>query len=400
MAIRPSQIQRLNVADLRIGMSVVELDRPWLESPFTVHGFKIKTKQELQQLQNLCRYVYVVSKKSKPADPTGEQLRRHKYRNTMTFEHALPQAKSAHRQAKSIIKGFFKTMRNGHSFDAAVAKRAVKQCVSSVIANQEAMVWLGLLKDVDEYTAEHSLNVAVYSITLGRAEGLSPADLETLGLCGLLHDMGKAKVPLDVLNKEGALSETEFDLLKKHTTYGYEMLMSKQDVPEIAADVAHTHHERLNGRGYPQKLHGNKISYFSRIVAIADAYDAITSTRVYSPAKTALEGLRILLGAQGSHFDAELVNKFINVMGIYPAGSVAELSTGEVGLIIPTPQANNDKPRVLIVRNTDKETCPKKVLDLSQNPKDLHGEVITVKHLLSNGAFGIDLAHYHDKIVD
>ena len=400
MAIRPSQIKRLNAADLKIGMSVVELDRPWLESPFTVHGFKIKTAQELQQLKSLCRYVYVVNKKPKPVDPSGARLIKHKYRNTTSFEHALPQAKSAHRQAKSIIKGFFKNMRNGRSFDAAVAKKAVKQCVASVIANQEAMVWLGLLKDVDEYTAEHSLNVAVYAITLGRAEGLSPADLETVGLCGMLHDIGKAKVPLDILNKEGALSEAEFALLKKHTSYGYEMLISKHDVPEIAADVAHTHHERLNGKGYPQQLHGDKLSYFSRIVAIADAYDAITSKRVYSPAKTALEGLRILLGAQGSHFDADLVNQFINTMGIYPAGSVAELSTGEIGLILPTPQANNDKPRVLVVRDKNKQTCPKKELDLSQNPKDEHNNIVVIRHLLSNGSFGIDLAHYHDKITD
>ncbi|WP_240472817.1 HD-GYP domain-containing protein [Dasania marina] len=400
MSVRPSQIQRLNVRDLQMGMSVVELDRPWLESPFTVHGFKIKTQRELSQLQALCRYVYVVNKKPRPIDPVGKQLVRHKYRNTLTFEHALPQAKSAHRQAKSIIKGFFKNMRAGRSFDATVAKKAVQQCVAAVIANQEAMIWLGLLKEVDEYTAEHSLNVAVYAITLGRAEGLSPADLEILGLCGMLHDIGKAKVPLDVLNKEGALSDTEFALLKKHTSHGHDMLMSKHDIPEIAAEVAHSHHERLNGRGYPRQLHGDKISYFSRIVAIADAYDAITSKRIYSPAKTALEGLRILLGAQGSHFDANLVNKFIATLGIYPAGSVAELSTGEAALVMPTPQANNDKPRVLVIRDSDKQPCPKRQLDLSQNPKDDNGEVITIRHLLSNGSFGIDLAHYHDKITE
>ncbi|MCR8922997.1 HD-GYP domain-containing protein [Dasania sp. GY-MA-18] len=400
MSVRPSQIQRLNVADLKIGMSVVELDRPWLESPFTVHGFKIKTPRELKQLQTLCRYVYVINKKPKPVDPSGEQFVRHKYRNTLTFEHALPQAKSAHRQAKSIIKGFFNNMRAGRSFDATVAKKAVQQCVAAVIANQEAMIWLGLLKDVDEYTAEHSLNVAVYAITLGRAEGLSPADLETLGLCGLLHDIGKAKVPLGILNKEAALTDAEFILLKKHTSHGYEMLMSKHDVPEIAAEVAHSHHERINGRGYPQQLSGDKISYFSRIVAIADAYDAITSTRIYSPAKTALEGLRILLGAQGSHFDSKLVNKFINTLGIYPAGSVAELSTGEAALVLPTPQANNNKPRILIVRDRNKQPCAKRQLDLSQHPKDENGDIISIRHLLSNGSFGIDLAHYHDKITE
>lgn len=397
--VRPSHIERVEVAKLAIGMSVVELDRPWFESPFTVHGFKIKSAQQLKQLQALCRYVYVVNA-NKQVATSGTQVARKKYRNTQAFEHALPLAKSAQRQAKSIVKGFFKNLRLGHNFDAVVAKRAVQQCVSSVIANQEAMVWLGLLKNADEYTAEHSLNVAVYSITLGRAEGLPPAELETLGLCGLLHDMGKAKVPIDVLNKEGALSDQEFTLLKQHARHGYDLLVSKHDVPSVVAEVAHTHHERLNGRGYPRKLSGEKIGYFSRIVAIADAYDAITSKRVYSPAKSALEGLRILMGAKGSHFDPDLVDRFIEVMGVYPAGSIAELTTGEIAIVLPTPQANNNSPNVLVVRDQDKQVCAKRRLDLSQNPKTQSGQVIAIKHLLSDGSFGIQLSHYHDKITE
>lgn len=397
--VHPSQIQRIDAKQLRIGMIVVELDRPWLESPFTIHGFKIKTEQELKQLQDLCRYVYVVNK-NKIVDTSGQQLAHKKYRNTQTFEHALPQAKSTHRQAKSIVKGFLKNARMGHSIDSTVAKRTVKQCVDSVIANQEAMMWLGLLKNADEYTAEHSLNVAIFSITLGRAEGLAPNELETLGLCGLLHDMGKARIPIDVLNKEGALSDSEYLLLKKHTTYGYQMLNDMHDIPSIVAEVAHTHHERLNGKGYPQQLSADKISYFSRIVAIADAYDAITSKRVYSPAKSALEGLRILMGAKGSHFDAKLVQRFIEVMGIYPAGSIAELTTGEIAIVLPTPQANNDQPNVLVIRDKDKQQCPKRRLDLSQAPKTADGKRIGINHLLSDGSFGIDLSHYHDKITE
>lgn len=387
-------VRRVPVKLLKIGMTVVELDRPWVESPFNIHGFKIKTASELAQLQHSCEYVYVAIVK-RSIDVSGKTLQRQTYHNSTTFEQALPKAASTHRQAKSVVKGLFKSLRLGQSFDSAVAKRTVKQCVDNVIANQEAMVWLGLLKEVDEYTAEHSLNVAMLSIVLGRQVGLSPADLETVGLCGMLHDMGKSEIPLEILNKEGALSEQEFELMKSHAARGYKILKNKSDITPQAAEVAHGHHERLNGRGYPRKIKAEEISYFTRIVAIADAYDAITSTRVYSPAKTALEGLQILTGAKGSHFDPELVDHFIEAIGIYPAGSVAELNTGEVAIVLPTPQANQNYPLVLIVRDQKKKPCQERKLDLSQRPTDDNGKAISIRHLYSNSAFGIDLKQYH-----
>lgn len=379
-------------------MKVVELDRPWIESPFTVHGFRISTERELKQLQATCEYVYVAIKIHKSTDTSGTELKkRQTYDDTLPLDKAMPQAKSAHRQAKSVVNGFLNKLRLGQNFETSVAKKAVKQCVDSIIANQEAMLWLGLLKDVDEYTARHSLNVGLLAIILGRAEGLSRVDLETVGLCGMLHDMGKSKIPLEILNKEGAFSDEEFEVMKSHTTLGFEILSQKADVIEEAANVAHSHHERLNGRGYPRALKAEDISYFSRIVAIVDAYDAITSKRVYSPAKTSLEALRILIGAKGSHFDPDLVDRFVECIGIYPAGSVAELSTKEIAIVLPTTHDKRNAPRVLVVRNASKKSCEEKLLDLSREPKDADGEPITIKHLLSDDAFGIDLSKYHDQ---
>lgn len=378
-------------------MRVVELDRPWIQSPFTVHGFKITTDQQIRQLQNTCRYVYVASRRKSPAAAGRDAGERTHYSNTLTIKQALPSSQSAYRQAKSVVNGFFDSLRLGKGFETAVAKKAVKQCVDSVISNQEAMLWLGLLKNVDEYTARHSLNVGLLSIIIGRAEGLPRPQLEEVGLCGLLHDMGKSRIPLEILNKEGAFSEEEFEIMKTHTTAGFELLSSKLDVGEEAANVAHSHHERLNGRGYPRGLAEKDISYYTRIVAIADAYDAITSKRVYSPAKTSLEGLRILVGARGSHFDPILVDKFVECIGVFPAGSVAELSTGEVGIVLPTESEHRQTPRVLVVRSIDKKPCAEYVLDLSLSPTSKDGTPIGIKHLLSDDAFGINLAKYHEK---
>lgn len=390
---------RISCGQLKIGMRVVELDRPWRESPFTVHGFRISSSDQIKQLQNCCSYVYVAAKAKKPAGmqrPSAEQ--RVSYRNTTNFQKAMPQCRSTYRQAKTVVNGYFHKLRLGQEFDTTGAKKVVKQCVDSVIANQEAMLWLTLLKNVDEYTAQHSLNVGLLSIILGRAEGLTPQQLEHVGLCGMLHDMGKSKIPLEVLNKEGAFTDEEFTIMKGHTTEGFLILSQQADIDAEVANVAHSHHERINGRGYPRALKSDQITYYTRIVAIADAYDAITSKRVYSEARSSMEGLRILIGARGSHFDSGLVDKFAECMGVYPAGSVAELSNGEVAIVMPSAEESRGRPKVLVVRGADKKPCKEKVIDLSTNPNDANGTPLKIKHLLSDDAFGIQLNQYHEQI--
>ena len=213
----------------------------------------------------------------------------------------------------------------------------------------------------------------------------------------MLHDMGKSKIPLEILNKEGAFSDEEFDIMKTHTTWGYKILTEKPDVIAEVANVAHSHHERLNGRGYPRALPAEDISYFTRIVAIADTYDAITSKRVYSPAKTSLEALRILIGAKGSHYDPDMVDRFVECIGIYPAGSVAELSNGEVGIVLPSEQEQRQTPKVLVVRDSDKKPCSEKLVDLCEEQEDNKGRRLKINHLLSDDAFGIDLKKFHEQ---
>jgi HD-GYP domain-containing protein (c-di-GMP phosphodiesterase class II) len=386
-------IIRIDAERITLGMKVIELDRPWNESPFETHGFRITTDQQLDQLKRCCEYIYVAAKAKAKSAATAPAERR-VYHNVQTFQQALPAAKNAHRQAKSVVTGFYKTLQLGQSFDSSEAQKTVKQCVDSVIANQEAMLWLGLLKDVDEYTARHSLNVGLLSIILGRAEGLSRDELETVGLCGMLHDMGKSRIPLDILNKEGSFTNEEFEVMKTHTTLGYEILTQQADITTEVAEVAYNHHERLSGNGYPRGLPAEKIGYYTRIVAIADAYDAITSKRIYSPSKTSLEGLRILIGAKGTHFDSELIDRFVECIGIYPSGSVAELSNGEIGIVLPTPPELRETPKVLVIRGSDKQICEEKCVDLSLKQLDPKGRPLKIRHLLSDGAFDIKLADY------
>jgi len=425
-------VQRIDCSRLTLGMRIIELDRPWIESPFTIKGFRITTPREISQLQQHCNYVYVAEeiptgtkatkeslnmepvdmeparsvsianeqRTSYPADHYQKPRCEHSYSDNQSVAEAMPQAVSAHNMATSTVKDFYSDLRLGKTFDSSVAKRAIKQCVESVIANEKAMLWLSLLKDVDEYTAQHSVNVGLLSIVLGRAEGLSPAELETVGLCGMMHDIGKSIIPLEILNKSGAFTGQEFEIMKTHTTRGYDILTRNPDIETLVAEVAYSHHERLNGRGYPRSLPAESISYFTRIVAIADTYDAITSKRVYSPAKNSLEALTVLIGARGTHFDPDLVQRFVECIGIYPVGSVAELSTREVAIVLPSPAEQQHSPRVLRVRDHNKKPCEELVVNLIEQPLDQYGEVIRINHLLSEGLFDIELINYHEQITD
>jgi len=429
-------IQRIDCSRLTLGMRVIELDRPWVESPFIIKGFRITSPREIAQLQQHCNYVYIAEQTpagdgtsavtepldmepidiqpaelepepiateqnvSYPSDHYQKPSCEHRYSDSQSVAEALPQAVSAHNMATSTVKDFMAGQRLGKTFDCGTAKQAVKQCVDSVIANEKAMLWLSLLKDVDEYTAQHSVNVGLLSIVLGRAEGLSRQELETVGLCGMMHDIGKSIIPLEILNKTGAFSGDEFEIMKTHTTRGYDIINRNPDIESLVAEVAYSHHERLNGRGYPRGLPAESISYFTRIVAIADTYDAITSKRVYSPAKNSLEALTVLIGARGSHFDEGLVQRFIECIGVYPVGSIAELSTREVAIVLPSPADQHHSPRVLRVRDHNKKPCEEELLNLHDEPLDQYGEVIRINHLLSEGLFDIELTNYHEQITD
>lgn len=398
---------RTPVEGLKIGMYVVRLDRDWTDSPYTVRGFRIKTSEQLAQLKALCRFVYI-DERSLPRRPPGQPPSitaepqqptptpgAVAYNDNRKISDELPRAREMHARARSIAKGFLESVRLGNNFDAGQAKVVVSDCVDSIIANPHTLMWLSLLKNVDEYTSEHSVNVCMLAVVLGRAEGLPREQLEDLGLCGLLHDMGKAKTPLEILNKEGALNDAEFEIMKAHTTEGYELLRNRSDVLPEAAEVAYSHHERLNGRGYPRALAADKIRYFSRIVAIVDAYDAITSNRCYSQARSSLEGLQILMGSRGSHFDPDLVQQFVQCIGVYPAGSIAELSNGEIAIVLPV-RENPNKPKLLVVRDQRKKPCPERMLNLADDPLDAKGQPLSIRNLLSDGLFGIDLKQYHD----
>lgn len=259
------------------------------------------------------------------------------------------------------------------------------------------MLWLTQIKNKDDYTAEHCVRVSVLAVALGRELELMEADLESLGVAAMLHDVGKVKIPDQILNKAGALKPEEYAVMKTHAEHGRKLLMSQSDVPATAVDVAGNHHEFINGKGYPKGITGNKISYFSKIVSVVDAFGAITSDRIYSNARSTLEGLRILYECRGQQFDEDIVRAFIRLIGVYPSGHIVELNNGEIGIILSCERNNKLRPTILIVRNSEKQYCSERVIDLSKDLKDPSGQPLRVKHIFTDGAFGVRLEVYKNK---
>ncbi|MDB4631675.1 HD-GYP domain-containing protein [Pseudomonadales bacterium] len=395
---------RMHSSDLKLGMFVKELDRPWVDSPFTIQGFIIRNEHQLQQLQSLCDYVYVDITRDSSANRLSHGAKPNQtidHSASKSFSANLDDAKKIHSKAKAVVNDMFNDFRAGNIFQVDALRDAVGECVDNIIANPDSMLWLSMIKDKDEYTAEHSLNVALLSITLGRAEGLQEQDLQDLGLCAMLHDVGKVKIPDEILNKEGQLNDAQFAVMKMHTVHGKKLLLGKKGLPDAAVDIALSHHEKMDGTGYPRGLSEHEIPYLVKIVAIADAYDAMTSGRVYSVAKPAAEALKLLLKSKDSHHDGALLNKFISCIGVYPIGSIAELNSGEIGIVLPSDSENNLQPIILVLRDANKSECSPHYIDISIDKRADTGRPYMIRALHPDGSFDIRLADYNDaKLLD
>ena len=393
---------KIDVAQLTIGMYVTELDRPWTETSFLFQGFRIRQQQEIRLLEQVCKHVWVDSRRS--VGIKQQVIENHaqspelqpivaKVEFNQEVEQASPVWHKAHEESLRILDA----VRMGQELDVSAVKAVVSECVQSILRNPSAMLWLARIKNRDYYTAEHSLRVSILAIALGRELGLAEYQLEQIGICGMLHDVGKIKVPNEILNKPGALNAEELRIMQSHANEGRRLLMGNQQVTPATVDVAYSHHERLDGKGYPRGLDAARIPYFAKIIAVVDAYDAINSDRVYSKGKSSLESLRILLEAVNSHFDEEIVGHFVRLIGIYPAGEIVELSNGEVGIIIGCSATSKLKPKIMRVLNANKQLCKERVVDLATTTADANGKPLRVKEVHGSGAFGIDIEAYRRK---
>ncbi len=236
-------------------------------------------------------------------------------------------------ESKAAITSMFDEVRMGKAVDANQVLPLVDEITSSITRNESALISLVRLKNRDEYTYMHSVAVCALMIALAKELGLSEAEVKVSGMAGLLHDIGKMSVNPDILNKPGALTDSEFDLVRMHPQYGYEILLKGQNISKEALDVCLHHHEKIDGSGYPKKLIGNQISLYAKMGAVCDVYDAITSNRPYKAGwEPALSLHR--MAQWSNHFDDVVFKAFVKSVGIYPVGSLVQLKSGRLGVVI------------------------------------------------------------------
>ncbi|WP_339619157.1 MULTISPECIES: HD-GYP domain-containing protein [unclassified Marinimicrobium] len=394
---------KIHVSELRVGMFVSKLDRDWLDTPFLVQGFMIEGPEDVDTVAEYAEYVWIDAVPTNwrpPEQRTGLKAAirpKTTYINKVSAREEHGQAIKVFRQARQLTKTLVDDIRLGGAINTEQAKATVRTCVDSILRNPDALLWMTKIRNEDEYTAEHCLNVCILAIAFGRHLGMEEADLEKLGLCGLLHDVGKMRVPPDILNKPGALTPKEFNMIRAHTVHGRNLLLSTPGIFNVVVDVAYTHHERIDGTGYPRKLPAEKISRFARIIALVDAYDAMTANRCYAEAIPTTSALKNIYKDRGTHFDEKLALEFIKSIGLYPPGTIVQLRNELVGIVLETSKKYRHLPKVILIKRGERPLKKEQVINLADVERGQLKDDFLIQRALKDGTYGISVAEYREK---
>lgn len=418
-------------------MFIAELDRPWLETPFLLQGFLIEEDAQIVQLQKYCRSVLVDRSRSigrhhalesRSADPKPrrpptafleveeaqpddfaaicrilrQQTGSRRYDRPPRIE---PQDGQSRLEAELLysapifedIKRSLGAIRDalarGDRADVQQVGSLVHEMAQGVERNPEAMLWLARLKSTDQYSYDHAVDVSVHLMVFGKFLGMPAKTVEKLGLAGLMQDIGKTDIPPDILNKPGDLTPDEYALVQAHVATSLEILIGSPGFTVDVLNVVASHHERFDGSGYPRRLKGETISLHAELAGLVDSYCAMIRERSYESAIPCQKALERLIKVRGIKFREALVDQFVQCIGLYPIGSLVELNTGEVAVVIQQNQVRRLKPRVLLVLAPDKsyERNPR-TLDLMMEPATPTGEPYRITRALPPDAYGIDPA--------
>lgn len=398
--------QKLEPHELRIGMYVCDLDRPWLESPFLFQGFLIEDTKIIDELTDYCDYIYIDTERgdakqtpaAEPArtfNPAEKTIPNTPRSYNVRFEDEIGPARSLREKTEQYMQQLFKDLRAGKSISSTEIQHLVGGMVSSILRNPDALVLLSTLREHDEYAVAHSINVCTLCLAFGRYLGMPAEALTELGIGALLHDVGEVRLPVELLHKTGLLSNSETQLMRTHTKHGADILRKNKDLPPTSIEIALSHHERSNGQGYPNGLTENDISQYAKIVGLIDVYDSVTTAKLHGHCITSTEALKNMYNWRNDLFDGHLIEEFIQCLGIYPVGSIVELNTGEVGIVISVGPENRLQPKLMLVRDEAKKPyTPPRIINLANYSRREHKHQYEINKVLETGDYGIDLKSY------
>ncbi|HEX6265919.1 MAG TPA: HD domain-containing phosphohydrolase [Burkholderiales bacterium] len=389
--------KQLPVEALEFGMYVAELDRPWTETPFEFQGFYLRTEQQLATLRKFCKQVFVDLERTEKPDlrPPAAQFRIQgstAYPEQVAVEVEFKRATTDYTRTLSSVGELLKPLaRQGGVLDAREVKESVSRLTDSVVRNPDAMLLVTRLREKSADAHARALQVSLYLLVFARFLQLAREELELLGLLGLLQDVGKTRLPAGLMEKKGPLSAEETALARRHVEYSAEILAATPGLPPKLPELALLHHERQDGSGYPRGLKGEQIGLYGSVAAIADTFDALTAVRSYAEPLSPSGALSYLYKERGSGFHPDLVEQFIQCVGVFPVGSVVELNSGEVGIVITQNLVRRLKPRVMVVLDAKGNPMrPHKILDLDKDPKAAPDEPYRIKRTMEQSRVQVD----------
>lgn len=444
---------KIPVSDVAIGMYVSGLDKPWLETPFVTQGFLVNTPEDLAKLRKHCDYVTIDVPKSEkaavasrlrilrsseksdnaaaarptqrkkgapdtanPVNATADRRARLKerprvplkaifagrdiqpYQDDTDWEEEHPRARLALSTLVGDIGSLFSQVSEGQKLNLIKMRKSVDPVVDSISRNPDACVWVSRLKQHDHYTYKHSLSASIWAVSLGRQIGLQRHDLRSLGMGCMLMDVGKLRVDPELLRANRPLSSSEAEEVARHVGHGLDILEECGIINQDVIDIVAHHHERHDGSGYPRGLRGNQIPAFARIAAIVDTYDAITSDREHAPAVSPADAIKVLYQSRDEDFQAELVESFIQAIGLYPAGTLVELSSGEVGVVVAEYRTRRLRPKVMVLLDSKKNKLKKThMIDLFKQEERKQRDAVSIVRSLEPAAYDIDLSSIDPK---
>ncbi|MBZ4644054.1 MAG: metal dependent phosphohydrolase [Deferribacteraceae bacterium] len=357
-------MKKIPVKDIKIGDKVLKLDAGWLDTPFLKHNFVVKDQKTIDKLiKSGVEYVYIEKRNETEKIKENEiieQVIEAKKENLPKEYLELKDLKPSfelYKKSVEIVKNVMEDVRAGKMFDSSAVKILADKIADITVANKSLLTNIAKLKTYDDYTFQHSLNVATFASSLGKLLNLPVSEIKVLVNSGILHDIGKMLVPKEILNKPAKLTDEEFAIMKNHVTAGYEYL-KKSGFTEDELKIVVEHHERADGSGYPRGLKDEDISIAGKIGAVVDIYDAITSDRVYHKGMYPSKAIKLMFSWTDKHINKKVFEFFVSNVGIYPAGTIVLLSTNELAIVGDVSKKPLEPVVVIFKSHTGQDIAP------------------------------------------